>query len=162
MSKRLYCLDTNAFIEPWNKYYSMVLCPDYWAFLDNLAINGIIFCPDEVKREIDKMDDTLKAWLSDRPHLIHPVTEDVQMHVRDILAKFPNLVQQSSNRSMADPWVIAHALAEKAIVVSKEFKTHPNQNRDKVKIPDVCREYKVRCINDIEFVSEIGIRFYIK
>ena len=52
-----YCLDTNVFIEGWNKYYSMGLCPGYWDILDKLAQEDLVFAPIEVKREIEKTDD---------------------------------------------------------------------------------------------------------
>ncbi|MEX0612981.1 MAG: DUF4411 family protein, partial [Pirellulales bacterium] len=65
-----YCLDTNVFIEAWNKYYSMELCPEYWDILDSMARKGIVFCTEEVKREVEKTDDDLKAWLCDRDHFV--------------------------------------------------------------------------------------------
>ncbi len=32
-----YCLDTNFFIEAWNKYYSPEFCRSYWDVIDDLA-----------------------------------------------------------------------------------------------------------------------------
>lgn len=58
-----YCLDTNVFVEAWNRYYSMDLCPKYWSILDELAQEGKIFSPIEVKREIEKIDDGLSQWI---------------------------------------------------------------------------------------------------
>ncbi len=63
----IYCLDTNVFIEPWNKYYSMSLCPDYWELIDSLAKEGVLFCTEEVCREIEKVDDGLNDWVHARP-----------------------------------------------------------------------------------------------
>lgn len=152
-----YCLDTNVFIEAWNKYYSMELCPEYWDILDSMARKGIVFCTEEVKREVEKTDDDLKAWLSDRDHFVRPVTDEVQQRLRSILADFENLVDARRDRSMADPWVIAHALAEGATLVTKEIAAPVGSKR--IKIPDVCHKYSVRCINDFEFIKETGIRF---
>lgn len=158
MNKK-YCLDTNAFVEPWNKYYSIKLCSEYWEILNNLGQKGIVFCPDQVKREIDKIDDSLKDWLNSKPYFIRQETEEVQKYVRKILAKFPYLISVGANRSMADPWVIAHAMAENATVVSKEYIANPSQRNSRIKIPDVCQHFKVNCINDIDFNGEIGIKF---
>lgn len=156
---RRYCLDTNAFVEPWNKYYSIKLCPQYWEILDRLGQQGIVFCADQVKREIEKVDDGLKKWLGARPHLVRQEAEEVQQKVRTILEKFPSLIAVGANRSMADPWVIAHAMVENAVVVSKEYVATKNQKNSRVKIPDVCRHFGVLCISDFEFVDEIGVKF---
>ena len=42
----------------------------YWEILDDLGKKGTVFCPDQVKREIDKVDDTLKDWLNNKPYFI--------------------------------------------------------------------------------------------
>lgn len=64
MSK-IYCLDTNVLIEPWNKYYSMDLCPEYWDVIDDLASKGIVFCTKLVRKEIENIDDKLNLWVKD-------------------------------------------------------------------------------------------------
>lgn len=136
----------------------MQRCPKYWEILDNLGKEEIVFCPDQVKREIDKVDDGLKAWLNSRPHFVRQETEEVQQYVRKILEAFPNLISVGANRSMADPWVIAHAIAEDAVVVSKEYIVNAAQKSSRVKIPDVCRHFRVSYIDDFKFMDEIGIK----
>ena len=160
MKNNKYCLDTNVLIQAWNTYYSMDLAPKYWDILDEMANKGIVFCTHEVKREIEKVDDELKKWTKQRDYLFRDITEDVQQHIRDVLKAFPRLVDTTKDRSMADPWVIAHALAEKATVVTKEMITPAGSKR--IKIPDVCDTFSVRCINDFEFVREVGITFTAK
>ena len=100
-----YCLDTNVLIEPWNKYYSMDLCPEYWEVLDDLAKKDIIFCAEEVRRELERVDDRLSEWAKARSYLFRSVTKEVQVKLRDILRQFPRLVDTIKDRSMADPWV---------------------------------------------------------
>jgi hypothetical protein len=58
---------------------------------------------------------------------------------------------------MADPWVIAHAQAENAVVVTKESRAPK-----KIKIPDVCMAFNIPWMNDFEFLSEIGVKFSAK
>ncbi len=152
-----YCLDTNVFIEGWNKYYSMELCPSYWDILDNLAKEGRVFAPIEVKKEIEKVDDGLKAWIKERPYLFKDITIEIQQNLRNIMAQYGHLVDNTRQRSIADPWVIAFALAEGAIVVTKEYPVGMNSRR--IKIPDVCIAMNVLWMNDFQFASEIGIRF---
>ncbi len=152
-----YCLDTNVFIEGWNRYYSMDLSPEYWSILDDLAKQGRIFSPIEVKREIEKTDDGLYKWIKDRPYIFKDIDIEVQKHLRRIMASHGRLVDSIKQRSIADPWVIAFAIAENAIVVTKEEPAGSGSRR--IKIPDVCDALNVLCINDFEFAKEVGIRF---
>lgn len=154
-----YCLDTNILIEAWTKHYSMDLCPDYWEIVDDLARKDRIFCTMEVKREIEKTDDKLSRWIGERPHLFRELTEQVFSNLKRIYKNPANirLVDSSKFRSAADPWVIAHAMAENAIVVTKEgFESKPT---NRIKIPNVCHALGVPCIDEFKFVSEVGIRF---
>lgn len=160
MNNNKYCLDTGVFIEGWNRYYSMDLCPEYWSVLDNLAQKGIIFAPIEVKREINKTDDQLSKWINGRPYFFKEIDILVQNYLRIIMASHGRLVDSIKQRSIADPWVIAFAMAEKAIVVTKEIPSGIDTRR--IKIPDVCIALNVPWINDFEFAKEVGIRFSAK
>ena len=153
----IYCLDTSAFMQAWNSYYSPALAETYWTQLDQLAKDGLIFCPIEVKREIQVKDDGLKGWIKDRDFFFRDITLEIQQHLRDIMAKFPRLVDSTKQRSVADPWVIAYAIHYRATVVTNEIGSGLGTNR--IKIPDVCKEFNVPCINEFEFVKAVGIRF---
>jgi len=160
-NKQKYCLDTNFFIEAWNKYYSPDFCQSYWDIIDNLAKEGIVFITQEVKREIDKGDDNLKEWLKGKKYIVKPITEKVQLCLKELYAKNPNhqyLANNVKNRSIADPWVIAHAMAENAIVVTKEYLAN-SPNPQKIKIPDVCQNMNVKWIDDFDFIKEVNIKF---
>ena len=152
-----YCLDANVFIEPWNKYYSTELCSGYWEILEKLAQDGRVFAPVEVKREILQHDDGLAVWIKTRPYLFRDITLEVQDHLRQIMKSYDRLVDSTRRRSIADPWVIAFAIAENAIVVTKEMPVGPNSKR--IKIPDVCQALNVPWMDDFRFAREIGIRF---
>lgn len=154
---KTYCLDTNIFIQGWNQYYSMDLCPEYWQILARLARDGRIFSPIEVRREIEKTDDNLTRWAKDHPHIFRDIDVEVQRHLQDIMAHFPRLVDSTRQRSIADPWVIAFAIANNAVVVTKEYKA--GDSSPKIKIPDVCEALNVPWMNDFEFAREIGIQF---
>ncbi|OGV70395.1 MAG: hypothetical protein A2283_18970 [Lentisphaerae bacterium RIFOXYA12_FULL_48_11] len=155
-----YCLDSGVFIEGWNRYYSMDLCPEYWDILNTLALKGQVFSPVEVKREIDKTDDGLKEWVKHRSHFFKEITTPVQERLRKIMASHGRLVDSIKQRSVADPWVIAFAMAEGAIVVTKESPSGTSTKR--IKIPDVCEALKVPWMNDFQFAREVGIRFAAK
>ena len=73
-----YCLDTNFFIEGWNKYYSPDFCSTYWEIIDKLGKKGDLFITQEVKKEIERVDDSLTKWLKGKDYLVKPINDDVQ------------------------------------------------------------------------------------
>ena len=155
-----YCLDTNVLIQAWNHYYSPELCADYWDCLGQLTDEGIIFITEEVFNEIKKEDDQLKGWIDGKSEkLVKLIDEDVQENMRKIFDIEENrrLVDSIKGRSIADPWVIAHAMALNATVVTKE-NLETNKTK-RIKIPNVCLTMDVDCINDFEFIRRVGIRF---
>ncbi|HOI25418.1 MAG TPA: DUF4411 family protein [Caldisericia bacterium] len=161
--RSMYCLDTNVFIEAWNKYYSPNFCPDYWCILNELGQRNIIFMPKEVFNEIDSSKDELTKWLKESSIPVHSTDNIVTGNVTRIFEANPlhiNLVQESKGKSLADPWVIAHAMKNKATVVTKENKSnYSNPNPKKIHIPDVCENMGIRWIDDYQMVKELGIKF---
>jgi len=159
-----YCLDANVLIQAWQKYYSPKLCPDYWDVLSELGGQGRIFLPQMVFEEITRTQDDLSDWLKGSKIPEYKMDGPVTEALRSIYAAnsvHQMLVDNTRARSLADPWVIAHAMKEKATVVTKEEKITAI-NTSKIKIPNVCHNMKVRCINDYQFVEELNIRFTCK
>ena len=168
--QHIYCIDANVLIQAWQKYYSPDLCPDYWDLLNELGKQGRIFIPEEVKNEIvvpeasDKTEDDLSKWLKRSTIPIHKPTENVIACWQKILQADPThklLVGNIKGRSLADPWLIAHAMDTNATVVTKE-NIESAMNSKRVKIPNVCKNMGVRCIDDFEFIKEIGVKFSAK
>lgn len=156
-----YCLDANVLIQAWQKYYSPKICPNYWDILNQLGQNHRIFLPQMVYEEITRTDDDLAKWLKNSSVPAYKIDEQVANCLKDIYAANPlhiQLVDNTRQRSLADPWVIAHAMKENAVIVTKEEKVTA-LNSTKVKIPNVCDNMGVRYINDFKFIEEIGVRF---
>jgi len=156
-----YCLDANVLIQAWQKYYSPKLCPDYWAVLNQLGKTGQIFLPQMVYEEITKTDDDLSEWLKKSQITERKIDGPVTDILKKIYASNPlhqGLVDNTKGRSLADPWVIAHAINENATVVTKEEKIIA-ANTNRIKIPNVCDNMGIRWINDFQFVEELNIRF---
>lgn len=63
MIHKKYCLDANALIVAWEKYYAPEICPAYWEILDQLGTQGRVFLPAMVFQEVLKIDDGLARWL---------------------------------------------------------------------------------------------------
>lgn len=166
----IYCLDANVLIQAWQKYYSPHFCSDYWEILNELGKQGRIFIPEEVKNEIiipgldENTEDDLSKWLIRSSIPIHKPNELVISCLQKIYATNPQhklLVDNIKGRSLADPWVISHAMSINATVVTKEAKEIAI-NSKRIKIPNVCENMGVRWIDDFEFVKELGIKFSCK
>ncbi len=163
MAKK-YCLDANVLIEAWQKYYSPKFCSDYWEVLNELGKQGRIFLPEMVYEEITRTEDDLLQWLNQSKipvqKIDEPITKCLQaIYLKDPLHKY--LVDNIKQRSLADPWVIAHAINEKATVVTRENKATA-LNSKRIKIPNVCDNMGVRWINDFQLIEELDIQFTCK
>jgi len=156
-----YCLDANVLIQAWQKYYNPKFCPDYWEVLIELGKQDRIFIPELVFEEITRTEDNLSKWLKSSKILIEKISEPVTKCLKTIYLTNPmhkNLVDNTKARSLADPWVIAHAINENAIVVTKEEKVTALSSK-RIKIPNVCDNMGIKWINDFQFIDEIGIKF---
>jgi hypothetical protein len=108
-----YCLDANVLIQAWQKYYNPKFCPDYWRVLIELGTQGAIFIPEVVYEEIIRTEDALSKWLKASKIPIKKISEPVTICLQKIYlnnSAHQNLVDNTKARSLADPWVIAHAL----------------------------------------------------
>lgn len=162
-SLQRYCLDANVLIQAWQKYYSPRFCPSYWELLNQLGEAYRIFLPQMVYEEIAKTEDDLKAWVDNCSIPIVEIDGPVSHCLQQIFTTneiHKLLVDSTKQRSVADPWVIAHAMHEKSCVVTKEEKITSSTN--KIRIPNVCDNMGVRWINDFQFIQEIGITFTCK
>lgn len=112
---------------------------------------GDIRSVDLVRDELSARDDEVHQWARDQTNLFVPLTRDVQLAVRDVLAEHQRMI--GSGRSGADPFVIALALAHNGVVVTEETLS---RSLTKPKIPDVCDAMGVRRLTLLQFVLEQG------
>lgn len=155
-----FCLDSNVLIQAWQHYYAPKICPTYWEVINRLGKEDVIFIGQSVYDEIAKTEDDLYEWLKKSDIKVYKQDSEVAKQLSKIFAADPShkfLVDNKKGRSLADPWVIAHALVSDASVVTKELNSL--QGKNKIKIPNVCQNMGVRCINDFELIQELGLLF---
>lgn len=149
----LYCFDTSALMDAWNRYYPPDVLPPLWDKLDLFASSGVAISPDEVLRELSKKDDALHGWAKKRPKMFVPLDEDIQRHSSEVLAAFPRLVDTRKNRSIADPFVIALARLRNATVITGE---RASGTTEKPRIPNVCAHFDVKYMNMLQLIRAEG------
>jgi predicted nucleic acid-binding protein len=156
-----FCLDANVLIQAWQKYYNPKFCPDYWKILIELGKQEIIFIPELVYEEITRTEDELSKWVMASKIPIEKISESVTICLQKIYAADPEhkkLVDNIRGRSLADPWVIAHAMDKNAIVVTKENK-ETALNSKRIKIPNVCENMGIKWIDDFQLIERLDIKF---
>ena len=117
---------------------------------------GELIATEEVLHDTEKKEDELYKWLAERTGMFREVDAKVQRAVKEILAKFPRLLDTRRGRSASDPFVIGLAYVEKCVVVTQEAETH---NMQKPNIPDVCNALGVKSINLLDLIRSKGWKF---
>lgn len=130
--------------------------PALWVKLEDLVRSGSLRATEEVQTELERKDDEVLAWASARSGFFVPIDEPIQIAVGDILSRFPKLLDTRSNRSGADPFVIALAQTNGCSVVTGERAT---TSTGRPNIPAVCRAIGIRSLTVLDLIREQGWRF---
>ncbi len=164
-----YLIDTNIYIDSYDRYYRNEHFPSYWEKL-SIILNENVSIPTVVKSEITKSPWFLE-WLKDN-YLEEIINHKNYAQQWQSVLEFVQscglyndkaLISQThgwANENIADPWLIAIAKEENLIIVSDETKIS-NLGKGNlvglVKIPDICERQGVQCISRNEFFSEVGL-----
>lgn len=156
----VYIIDTCSIIDLF-KLYPQDVFPELWKNLDKLIKNGRLASHKFVLDELKKKFDEAYRWAKVRKSMFIDITSQQIEIIKDILAKYPELVDPEKEID-ADPWLIALALEKeeqqklmpimKVKIIVTEEKLKPN----KVNLPFVCQELKIECINLIGLMRKEG------
>ena len=105
--------------------------------------------------EIKAQDDEILEWANEFEEIFYPLTEEIQIEAIKILETHDNLVDLKKRKSGADPFVIATAMVHSCTVVTEE---KPSGGPKKSKIPDVCKDYGVKCVKILDMLRSEGLR----
>jgi len=143
-------------IAAWAEAYPIEVFPSFWVKMTELIGTGRAGCISVVKDDLEKKNDDLTKWASQTDGLFHELSAEVQLAASAILAdaKHQKLVDSVKGRSGSDPFVIALAKVHGACVVSQE-----GFARKKIKIPDVCSDMGIECINLLGMMRREGWTF---
>lgn len=147
-----YSLDTSALIEPWTRRYPPDVFPGVWSWLEARISIGEVRAIDEVRTELERQDDALLAWCRVQANLFAVPDDAVQSALVDVLRKFPTMADHERDRSVADPWVVAHALAKGLTLVTYE----QMGKQARPKIPNACAHFGIRVASMVDLLRETG------
>ena len=152
----LYSFDTSAFINGRRDLLRPTVFQTLWKRIEEEIAAGSIQCPDVVREEISRREDEVHAWVKSQPGLFVPLEEDIQRATKHVLAAAPRLVGKGGRRNMADPFVVALAMARDGVVVTEESRSG---NIERPRIPDACEAMGIRWLPLMSYVEEQGWTF---
>jgi len=162
-ASRTYVLDANVFIEAARHYYAFDIVPSFWQMLIDHANNSLVLSIDRVKFELERGKDELAKWANGSFHEQFASTEE-----EDVIAAYRKIMVWSQGQAqftpgakaefarVADGWLVAYALANVCIVVTRE--QFNSEAKARIKIPNVCRAFGVQYVDTFEMMRELGVR----
>jgi len=154
----MYVLDASVVIAANDEYYPIDRVPEFWDWLAEKAGSGDIKTPREVLNEITPSDGPLNDWLKKHFDSLLLEDEEYLKKVPDILELYATDLSEAEVEGLGgDPFLVAAAWRTSGTVVTKEVSS-PRRQRANRTIPDVCKDAKVRCINDHELIRELDFR----
>jgi len=163
MSNNIYVIDTCSLIDL-EIHTPMDVYPSVWEKLEEMIRKGFLVAPKEVFNEIKQQDDKLSKWAKKQKNFFKDVSGEQIRIVTEILKKYPSIIRVDRKYD-ADPFVIALAVEMannqqttltpiKRIVVTEERLAGL-----KVKIPLICKDYDIECINVVDMFRSEGVKF---
>lgn len=162
----MYLLDANVFIQAKNFYYAFDICPGFWQWMDDAASNcetySIVKVYDELTAGGDDLAERIKQRKDNGGFL---AIDDVptQMAFRQVAGAVqagPFKPQAKAHfLSKADPWLVAKAIAENAVVVKHE-KPAPDA-LSRVPLPNICAIFGVSYVNTFDLLLSANASFHL-
>lgn len=151
-----YCIDTSSILEWYVRRYPPDILPGLPARMEELIAAGRLRAPKIVFDEIKPGDD-VHAWAKGQDELFVEESVDVQLVVRELMARHHNPAKPHKGINNADPFVIAMAIVSGRdwTVVADE---HPGTAESR-KIPYVCGQEGVVCITFQQLIKAEGWQF---
>ncbi|AGK61381.1 hypothetical protein Asulf_01390 [Archaeoglobus sulfaticallidus PM70-1] len=154
--EQVYVIDADALINIGRWYpRDMKIFEPIWAKLEELVDEELLISHYEVYREVSSGYDYISEWCKKHSRIFKDVDDEqisIFEKVREVYDKNYWDRNITNPNPWADPWIIALAVQNKAIIVTNENKEKPNR------IPSVARAFGINSLKPIEFFKEIGIQ----
>ena len=160
-------LDSNVLITAQNDTYPFDVFPSFWEFLKESILSKKLIILDVVKNEILAGNDSLTTWLRDlnaqtmtiNNQKIVDAYSQVSTYVYSLSQNYSPAVIDSwfGNMKIADPWLIAAALAYDGILVTNETVAKPNAKK-RLLIPNIASHFSIPCVKITQIMRELEIK----
>ena len=164
-----YLLDTNIYINFYDRAYRFEYFPSFWDAFEKV-LNQYVVLPKIVVEETNKSDE-FKKWLEDNfkgEYLNHKDYAEEWGQIIQHIAQHPCYSDKAlidprswTHEKIADGWLIAIAKKDGLTLVTDE-RANPTLNAQNpsgaAKIPDIAKDFGIKCITLNEFFKEIGFK----
>ena len=154
-----YVLDTNAFYTLGNFY--PLRFPTIWERIDNLVREGRFWSVKEVRKEIEYNCpfEHIERWAHKNRRIFRkPNPRELEVVAQIFQRKqFLGLVRRTQilkGLPVADPFIVAAAKIYESTVVTQE-----SLKAGGARIPTVCKEFDVACINMEQFLEKEKLQY---
>ena len=162
----LYLLDANTLIDAKRDYYPLDRVPEFWEWLVHHGEKGNLKVPVEVYEEFsdtkdrDGQKDELATW-SEQAEVKNALLFNEEVE-QDLVARITyggyvaNPTDDEIIKIGRDPFLMSYALKDldnRSIVTTEISK--PSKQGANRKIPDVCKSFNIRCINNFQMFREL-------
>ena len=163
----LYLLDANTLIDAKRDYYPIDRVPEFWDWLIFQGQQGKIKIPIEVYEEFsdtkdkDGEKDALATW-ADQVDVKDALLFEEEAE-QDLVARITyggyvaNPTDDELKKIGRDPFLLSYALKdlENRCIVTTEASKPSRQGANR-HVPDVCKYFKIRCINNFHMIKEMN------
>jgi Domain of unknown function (DUF4411) len=164
----IYLLDANTLIEAKNRYYSMTICPGYWAWIMQSHGQGVVASIQTVGDELKQGNDELATWAKQHDGLFWDVSDEATQaafaQVATHVASQAHLMKPGAVDDFlagADPWLIAKAMTTPDCILVTHEQFNPQMKR-KFSIPNVCQAFGMPWVNTFQALDATGAEFRLQ
>jgi hypothetical protein len=156
-----YLLDANVFIQAKDLYYRPDICPGFWDWLED-GVQGSFGTIDRVRDELVVGKDYVSTWFKGHKGAswIAATTDEATQVAFQQVTTWVSAGLLTPEKikflSCADPWLVAHAVATKASVVTLEM---PKNSPNKVSLVDACVHFKVATLKTWDLLALLKVKF---
>ncbi len=163
----LYLLDANTLIDAKRDYYPISRVPEFWEWIIYQGEQAKIKIPIEVYEEFsdtkdkDGEKDALAMWAEQTKVKNSLLLEEAVE--QDLVARITyggyvaNPTDDELEKMGRDPFLLSYALKDiqnRCVVTTESSK--PSRNGANRHIPDVCKDFNIRCINNFQMIRELN------
>lgn len=166
MKNSPFFVDSNILISAKNDIYPFDVFPSFWEFLERAITEERLVLLNLVKDEILKGKDELTDWIK---RLNPPVMTIDDQKIVDSYGMVSEYVYSQSSRysqsvinswfrnlNVADPWLIAAAIAYSGQIITNETDRKPDA-KNRLLIPNIASYFDVPCIKITQAMRELRI-----
>ena len=156
MNSEKFLLDSNVFMTPSRNYYPFDFAQGFWRQMRSAIHSGNVFILDVIYNETIKGKDDLAEWFKDtvantscqlrvQDEEIVKEYAKIQNYISSCDLYKPQAISEWAKREIADPWLIATAIAKKYAIITLEIhgNPQPHQKAKRIKILDVADHFCV-------------------